>query len=922
MTTPSGRVDGGTAAMTRVIQPIAEVFTSSAQALWATTYNLELAMVNEFLLPRLGEPPVNLTVLADHRRLSASLDRIPPERADSLALVNRRWLLRGIRPCAQVFHPKSLLAVTARRATLLVGSGNLSRYGLDEGREVFTTFASSTPVGNAAITTWMAWMRRLVAEHDDTTLAGRFRDLEGRLPELNPPSAGVPTPLLHNLDVPIATQLIDTVGAAGVGVDELLLMAPFYDQEAAAVGLLLDQLRPARVVLHVAKSTSVDGARLAERLQGSGARVDVLSFEPDRFVHAKLIGIVAGLQAWLLSGSANLSRAALTLTSTHGNVELAVLAPLNPDAVRAAFRPPGVEVVHGRGLEDLVSLTFEPDAEATDPPVQLRSATALPDGCIEVIANKPVAPGWMLDDLTSRRPLRLGSAGRAVTDGPLPGRLVRVLDAEGQVLSNRVMVDDPASLGAALRAGTAPTDSGRPAELGREDAGSELYDAIVWLHQHLVMDVSERVAGRPVGGVGPSEAGAQDEDDLWERLEREDLARDPRAATYQRMWGHDLPGTNEPIIELLETLRSRAPSPEPVPVVATGTTPAPEPVSVLEWLLVRSAEGGGDADKGGSEDAEDAAKPERPARPWSVATRIRVRTRSVLRRWAAAQADPRLVWVDPLAPVGNLEAVATVLARLHLAAARDPETVELTQEDLEGLWQDWLTPFVGMGQGDGWLDRLDDTSRTRVRERTSTDLRDITTALCWLIVRPRGNQREHVVALQPVLNAALQQGLVEPTEATAHYLSAVVGRSVSAAEVDEDLLRAVEFLDDPLWCSRTARQLGLDTLQLEVASSAARTGVRVRVSGIEDPLLDARLPRLVAAARRYRRASMLAVFAADASWRLVCTEGANITYLANRREEPIESTTAFSGPLLESITGRDGVLADLFPLTRACPQAV
>ncbi len=76
----------------RTVQPVAELFTGAATALWATTYNIDLALFNEFLLPRLGEPPLNVAVLADHRRLAVSLARIPPERADTLVAVNRRWL--------------------------------------------------------------------------------------------------------------------------------------------------------------------------------------------------------------------------------------------------------------------------------------------------------------------------------------------------------------------------------------------------------------------------------------------------------------------------------------------------------------------------------------------------------------------------------------------------------------------------------------------------------------------------------------------------------------------------------------------------------------------------------------------------------------------------------------------------------------
>jgi hypothetical protein len=51
-------------------------------------------------------------------------------------------------------------------------------------------------------------------------------------------------------------------------------------------------------------------------------------------------------------------------------------------------------------------------------------------------------------------------------------------------------------------------------------------------------------------------------------------------------------------------------------------------------------------------------------------TRVRVRVRNALRRWAAAQADPRLSWVDRLAPAGNFAMVAWALSRLRACRAR------------------------------------------------------------------------------------------------------------------------------------------------------------------------------------------------------------------------------------------------------------
>src|SRR5664279_5361832 len=186
------------------IQPVTELFRSNVIAFWATTYNIDLALFNEFLLGRLGEPPLNITILADGERVAATLARIPAEKIDQVALINSRWLLRSGPSGNGRFHPKSYLVVTSTKATLLVGSGNLSTSGLDEGREVFTAFVSGTPDGDEAIDTWRTWMRRLVQRVDETRLAERFADLEAKLPKPVAPRVTGTVRVLHNLDQNLA----------------------------------------------------------------------------------------------------------------------------------------------------------------------------------------------------------------------------------------------------------------------------------------------------------------------------------------------------------------------------------------------------------------------------------------------------------------------------------------------------------------------------------------------------------------------------------------------------------------------------------------------------------------------------------------------------------------------------------------------
>ena len=96
------------------------------------------------------------------------------------------------------------------------------------------------------------------------------------------------------------------------------MTAPFYDREAGALSTLCERLRPHRLALYLGAGTSVDGSALEDVLKSCGAAVTVYAVEPHEFVHAKLIGVIQGEQGRLLSGSANLSFAALAAFS-RGN---------------------------------------------------------------------------------------------------------------------------------------------------------------------------------------------------------------------------------------------------------------------------------------------------------------------------------------------------------------------------------------------------------------------------------------------------------------------------------------------------------------------------------------------------------------------------------------------------------------------------
>jgi hypothetical protein len=126
--------------------------------------------------------------------------------------------------------------------------------------------------------------------------------------------------------------------------------------------------------------------------------------------------------------------------------------------------------------------------------------------------------------------------------------------------------------------------------------------------------------------------------------------------------------------------------------------------------------------------------------------------------------------------------------------------------------------------------------------------------------------------------------------------------------IDQQLLDAAAFIDDDLWCFHMAKELALDGLTLEAPAGASHIRVRLGVGGITDPLLDPRLPRLLIAARQYRRCHGVAVHATDGTWRLSLADGETIAMLPGLGQRAVVEA-AFDDILTVAGTG-DTVVED------------
>jgi hypothetical protein len=788
---------------------------ASAQGGWecffGTSYSFEFELFDEYLFRRLGDPPVNATVLCDFDHLARRLAELGPDDVRLLQRANRDYLLRAV-DLGGTFHPKTYFFGSKRRGVLLVGSGNLSIRGIEQGYEVFCRFVSESDRELATIRGWRDWVDELVARIDDQELTHRWLDVKDRtLDWLVGSSDG--SELVTNLERSMLAQLAER---AAPPVDELHALAPFYDRNARAFAQLVERIRPKRLFLYLGGGTSVDGSVLASVLDGVSGQVEVLAYEPHEFVHAKLVGLVKGEAGMLLSGSANLSNAAFTasLADEHwANIEAGVLANTSADVVRAAFRHPNLELA-SRGLEAIQILEYRTDeAEVARQRLRLLAARRDDKGRVSVTYAGVDEAGLFVSTGSDLYELAEGVTTGAVllAEG---GALVWLAEASGERVSNKVLLDDPAQLLRWLDERKHGSD--RPSGLDPLDLHQPVGQLLMRLNEQCIFDIDDTRAAARVRRLVSEESDTETADwSFADELAREELRLDPRVDHYRHA-GSGLPLDDE-ILVLLQLMLDKAPAERGL-------------------HLVRLPIGPGDESNDGP----------RQGTAWSMDKRIELRVFNVLSRWCGALADPRFVWIGHSAPVRNYVALLTGLAACWEEDLLPPDRVKRLLETLFGS-------FVQAERTPGYLIRLDDEARADALSRLPGEGRALAASLCFSVLREKADWREWIFRFQPFLPAAIELGILEVNEQTLGLVERLVDEAPSSAEVEERLLFAATYLDDPHWCKKQEQELGVECVSLTHVGFNHKFGITLATSGLS--LDDVRLVSLVRQALAYRRVS-------------------------------------------------------------------
>lgn len=308
------------------------------------TYGLDALFFENALSAMLGSTCRNRIILADGQEYLRACSGFAEN--NLVRHLNQRYVAEGIfTPHAA--HAKLILLTHPERGRLLVGSGNMSLQGYASGGELFCHYEWS-PDESAALPAFQTAVElvRDLARRDLISEAARdhIEHLTEQTPWLDRFTTSDWRPVRHNLEQSFLSQFTAAIGDDPV--EELTIMAPFYDEQAYTLRTMLEAISPQQVKIIVQpKRTYVDPAALDKVLSAFPGSIEILSVVElsgdGAYFHTKLYLAKTAARAVCLQGSPNLSRRAMlwTVEDGRGNIEVANLLTGTRSQFNAIFEP-------------------------------------------------------------------------------------------------------------------------------------------------------------------------------------------------------------------------------------------------------------------------------------------------------------------------------------------------------------------------------------------------------------------------------------------------------------------------------------------------------------------------------------------------------------------------------------------------------
>jgi len=420
------------------------------------THNIDFVFLQSVVLSALrqcGRP--TLTVFADARCASASY----AQQGQLVSSLGQRYRVVPVpMPPGFCFHPKAVFLSGTEGARLLVGSGNLTFGGWRENAEVWTLYDTDED-GAGPFSALLLYLRQIlsvvplsepVRAEVEAAFNGGSRTWATNLEE--------PSGLLAKAGTgpSLLDQMIDALGTGPV--DRLTVCSPYFDPEGEALRLLVSRAgHPSTEVLAEDRRSGLSRAMadsLDPKVRVQGVTFDVAgdSSQTHRsFIHAKFYAFQQDDRVTLYAGSANCSRAGLTIPGGNGNAELLGLRTLSRRQFEAEYLGELARMPDAPALPDA-----PPPPETPDPqPEAIHVTAARFDGsellCAYVAPSETRISRCILDDVPKPIEVRKDHVVAARPDAP-PRRVQLEGEIDGRmVLSPPGWVDHEPELQATAR---------------------------------------------------------------------------------------------------------------------------------------------------------------------------------------------------------------------------------------------------------------------------------------------------------------------------------------------------------------------------------------------------------------------------------------------------------------------------------------
>jgi len=304
------------------------------------TYTLQLHFLDNYLLHLDGLDACDqITIFTDYSTYAGFAE-------EETRLLNQRYLIVPMH-CAGVFHPKLYIFASEKKATIGLGSANLTQSGLTANLETIFTCEISQKNRQYAhlLKECLDYVEMLAQQSGSKTAQAQIEELQRICQTLLGPKPENDLRFWHNLNQKLLPKLVTYVKSASTTVHLIQIISPYYDQKLKPLTQLKSDFPQAEIEIYVQQYES-----------SFPVDISVAELHPaklfvyegiERFMHGKMFLFHTDEQLFLFMGSANFTDAALLKSvKVGGNYEIILGGSINPDILPELLKPHDQQAHH------------------------------------------------------------------------------------------------------------------------------------------------------------------------------------------------------------------------------------------------------------------------------------------------------------------------------------------------------------------------------------------------------------------------------------------------------------------------------------------------------------------------------------------------------------------------------------------------